>query len=69
MNHAKTSIATLLLIVCSHVRPPLLDAKETANDRQAELTDCFKKYVGLNATKSTHPQWTSRRKNIGRSDR
>ena len=47
MNHAKIFVATLLLIGLVSLSASLLASKETADDRQAEVTDFFKKYVGL----------------------
>jgi hypothetical protein len=49
MNHAKTFVATLLLIGFFSLSVSLLASKKTADDAQAELTAFFKKYVGLNA--------------------
>jgi hypothetical protein len=49
MNHAKTFVATLLLIGFFSLSASLLASKKTADDAQAELTAFFKKYVGLNA--------------------
>jgi len=47
MNHAKTLVATLLLIGLLSLSASLLASKESADDRQTEVTDFFKQYVGL----------------------
>jgi hypothetical protein len=48
MSHARTLFATLLLIGLFSVSASLLAWNRPADARQAELTDFFKKYVGLN---------------------
>jgi hypothetical protein len=49
MNHLKIPIMTFLLIAVFSCLVSLPSSMRAANDRQAELTDFFKKYVGLNA--------------------
>jgi hypothetical protein len=48
MNHAKSIVAALLLVGLLSLSASLLASNRSEDDRQAELTDFFKKYVGLN---------------------